>query len=178
MMPPTLPIGFATARMTFVPLQADDAPLIFAAYAQDEAVARYMTWRPHRCLAETVAYVTAALAGASHTYLLRDRADGRLHGTFEVRNNSAPHRLGYGYLLVQQSWGQGLMTEALAAVVDWALQQPGVWRIGDVCDVENIGSARVMEKAGLIREALLRRWVVHPNMGDEPRDCFAYAKSR
>jgi hypothetical protein len=33
--------------------------------------------------------------------------------------------------------------------------------------VENIGSARVMGKAGLVREGLLRRWLIHPNVGDE-----------
>jgi hypothetical protein len=35
------------------------------------------------------------------------------------------------------------MAEALAEVVDWALRQSSVWRIGDV---ENLASARVMEK--------------------------------
>jgi ribosomal-protein-alanine N-acetyltransferase len=66
------------------------------------------------------------------------------------------------------------MTEALAEVADWALRQPSVWRIGDVCDVENLASARVMEKASLV----LRRWGVHPNLGEAPRDCFSYAKVR
>jgi ribosomal-protein-alanine N-acetyltransferase len=55
------------------------------------------------------------------------------------------------------------------------LRQESVFRIGAVCDVENIGSARVMEKAGLVREGLSRRWLVHPNISDEPRDCFSYA---
>ena len=35
-----------------------------------------------------------------------------------------------------------------------------------------------MEKAGLEREGVLRRWGVHPNMGDAPRDCISYAKVR
>jgi len=39
-------------------------------------------------------------------------------------------------------------------------------------------SARVMEKVGLEREGLLRRWIMHPNVSSEPRDCFAYARSR
>jgi RimJ/RimL family protein N-acetyltransferase len=52
------------------------------------------------------------------------------------------------------------MTEALSAVADWGLGQPGIWRVGDVCDVANIRSARVMEKEGLEREALLRRWTI------------------
>ena len=70
---------------------------------------------------------------------------------------------------------RGLMTEVLTEVVNWALNQPGIFRIGAVCDVENIGSARVMEKAGMTREGLLRRYSVHPNVGPEPRDVFIYA---
>ena len=70
------------------------------------------------------------------------------------------------------------MTEALAAATDWTLGQPGIWRISGVCDVENLASARVMEKAGLVREGVLRRWIVHPNLSDAPRDSFSYAKVR
>jgi [ribosomal protein S5]-alanine N-acetyltransferase len=70
------------------------------------------------------------------------------------------------------------MTEVLTEVVNWALNQPGTFRIGAVCDVENIGSARVMEKAGLFREGVLRRWLMHPNISDEPRDCFIYARTQ
>lgn len=176
-MPLMLPDQFATARLAFIPLAIENAPLIFNTYAQDIEVARYMTWRPHKSIAETEAYIAFALSGGSHTYLLRDRDDGRLHGVFEVRQ-PASHWLGYGYLLARPSWGKGLTTEALAAVVDWGLSQPGVWRIGDVCDVDNLASARVMEKAGLAREALLRRWTMHPNISDEPRDCISYVRSR
>jgi RimJ/RimL family protein N-acetyltransferase len=35
-----------------------------------------------------------------------------------------------------------------------------------------------MEKAGLTREGVLRRWSVHPNISDEPRDCFSYSRIR
>jgi len=175
--PLMLPDQFTTARLTFTPLASQDAPLIFNTYAQDMEVARFMTWRPHKSPVETEAYVTSALSGSSHTYLLRDKADGRLHGVFEVRQ-PAPHWLGYGYLLARPSWGKGLMVEALAAVVGWGLCQSDIWRIGDVCDVDNLASARVMEKAGLAREALLRRWTMHPNISGEPRDCISYVRSR
>ena len=70
------------------------------------------------------------------------------------------------------------MTEVLTEVVNWALSLPLIFHIGAVCNVENIGSARVMEKAGLVREGLLRRWLMHPNISDEPRDCFSYARAR
>jgi hypothetical protein len=68
------------------------------------------------------------------------------------------------------------MTEALTTVADWALKQPGIWRIGDLCDVENLASARVMEKAGFFREGMLVRWSMHPNVSATPRDCFSFAK--
>ena len=64
---------------------------------------------------------------------------------------------------------------ALAEVAGWAMRQDDIWRIGAVCDVENRASARVMEKAGLEREGILRRWIIHPNVGSEPLDCFSYA---
>jgi hypothetical protein len=100
-----------------------------------------------------------------------------VRGAFDLRQ-TAPHRLEFGYVLARPWWGQGLMTEALTEIVHWALRQPSVFRIGAVCDVENTGSARVMAKAGLIQEGRLRRWLVHPNVSDEPRDCFSYARVR
>jgi RimJ/RimL family protein N-acetyltransferase len=53
-----------------------------------------------------------------------------------------------------------------------------MWRVWGVCDVENVGSARVMEKAGLSFEGVLRRHTIHPNVGTEPRDMRCYAKTR
>jgi [ribosomal protein S5]-alanine N-acetyltransferase len=70
------------------------------------------------------------------------------------------------------------MTEALSEVAGWAMRQHDIRRIGAVCDVDNPASARVMEKAGLAREGILRRWLVHPNISPEPRDCFSYALTR
>jgi RimJ/RimL family protein N-acetyltransferase len=36
----------------------------------------------------------------------------------------------------------------------------------------------VLEKAGMTREGVLRRFGVHPNLGPTPRDCVVYAKVR
>jgi RimJ/RimL family protein N-acetyltransferase len=70
------------------------------------------------------------------------------------------------------------MPEVLTAAAQWAMQQDAIWRIGAICDVENRASARVVEKAGLQREGILRRWIIHPNVSAEPRDCFSYAMVR
>ena len=174
------PETFRTARLVLRPIVADDAAVIFDAYAQDAAVTRYLTWRPHSSRGDTDAYIARCLAAPAEmvrTYVITGGADGDVRGAFDVRR-TARWRIEVGYVLARAWWRQGLMTEAFTAVVDWAMREPGVFRIGAVCDVENIGSARVMEKSGLVREAVLRRWMLHPNVGDEPRDCFSYARTR
>ena len=41
-----------------------------------------------------------------------------------------------------------------------------------------VPGARVLEKTGMIREGRLRSWLIHPNLGPEPRDCWCYARVR
>ena len=172
------PDTFQTARLTFRPLGMTDARAIFDGYAQDSEVSRYLTWRPHLSIRHTEGYVQACLkATTARTYVLVQRGTDDILGAFDLRD-AGPARLGFGYVLARPYWGRGLMTEALTEVVDWAMRQPSIWRIGDVVDADNRVSARVMEKAGLEREGLLRRWGLHPNMGEAPRDCFSYAKVR
>jgi [ribosomal protein S5]-alanine N-acetyltransferase len=175
-----LPDRFETARLVLRPIALGDAPTIFARYAQDPEVVRYLTWRAHRSEAETDAYIARCLAtptDEARTYVLTAHADGDLFGALDLRR-PVPHRLDFGYVLARPYWGRGLMTEALSETVRWAMRRDDIWRVGAVCDVDNFASARVMEKAGLEREGVLRRWLVHPNLGPEPRDCFSYAKSR
>ena len=175
-----LPDSFETARLILRPVAPGDAGPIFTGYAQDPEVVRFLIWRPHRDLADTEAYIAdclAASADKSRSYALIARKDGQLLGNFALRRSDL-HRLDCGYVLARPYWGRGLMTETLAEVARWAMRQGDIWRIGTVCDVENRASARVMEKAGLAREGILRRWLVHPNISGEPRDCFSYALTR
>ena len=48
------------------------------------------------------------------------------------------------------------MTEALSAIVRWGFDDVGLEKICSRMDVENVGSWRVMEKIGMIREGTLR----------------------
>src|SRR5439155_20109245 len=44
---------------------------------------------------------------------------------------------------------------------------PIFFRVWAVCETANLASARVLEKAGLEREGILRRWLVHPNVSTD-----------
>lgn len=175
-----LPDRFETGRLVLRPIARGDALTIFASYAQDPEVVRYLVWRPHRTLTETEAYIAGCIAAPAQngrTYALVGRSEGRLLGVLALRRPD-PHRLDCGYVLARPFWRRGLMTEAMSEIVGWAMEQAAIWRVGAVCDVENLASARVMEKAGLMREGILRRWLVHPNIGADPRDCYSYAITR
>jgi RimJ/RimL family protein N-acetyltransferase len=88
------------------------------------------------------------------------------------------HRAEIGYVLARSHWKRGYMIEAARAVVEWALSQPEVFRVWAVCDVENMASAQVLEKIGMRREGTLSRWIIHPNVSKEPRDCYCYALTK
>jgi RimJ/RimL family protein N-acetyltransferase len=83
-----------------------------------------------------------------------------------------------GYVLSRKYWSLGYVTEAATAITDWAASLETVYRVWAVCDVENKASTRVLEKIGMQREGILRRYIVHPNISPEPRDCFVYSKAR
>ncbi|HEX8068540.1 MAG TPA: GNAT family N-acetyltransferase [Pyrinomonadaceae bacterium] len=188
-----LPTHIETERLLLRPPALGDAPAIYETYARDPEVTRYLIWRPHRSLADTEEFLRAHLArrvadaddaaaqgsvevSAEVSWVLILKEGDQLAGMLAV--HPAEFRVGLGYVLGRAYWGRGLMTEAVRAVTELALAQPEVFRVWAVCDVDNRASARVLEKAGLAREGVLRRWSLHPNVSAAPRDCLCYAKVR
>ena len=173
------PESFLTPRLQLRKPRAQDAPLIFAAYAQDPEVTRYLTFRPHRDVKETEEVVRRFLEnwslGKSYCWLIFRRENDELVGAISAREDQG---INLGYLLARPSWGQGFMTEALGAIVEWAFLNPSVFRVWAVCDLENTASAQLLERNGFHQEGVLRRWSLHPNVSEIPRDCYCYAKTR
>ena len=61
-----------------------------------------------------------------------------------------------GYCLGRAFWGRGIMPEALRAVMDYLFDTAGLNRVWAGHDVNNPKSGRVMEKAGMRKEGILR----------------------
>ena len=83
------PESLATARLVLRKSRAEDAPLIFAAYAQDPEVTRYLRFRPHRELNDTEEAVERFLkgwrSGKSYCWLLFRRDDKALVGSIAAQ---------------------------------------------------------------------------------------------
>jgi RimJ/RimL family protein N-acetyltransferase len=174
------PEEIITARLRLrVPVLAD-APRIFERWTQDPEVTRYLVWTPHRNLQESESHIQRCLSGwdsgESFTWLIETLDAAKLVGSIAARVQ--PHGINLGYLLARDAWGEGYMAEAVDAVAAWFLLQPRVERVWATCDVENASSARVLAKAGFAYEGTLRRWDVHPNLGETRRDALCYSRIR
>jgi RimJ/RimL family protein N-acetyltransferase len=172
------PETLATARLLLRPPVLTDADAIFQKYAQDPEVTRYLIWQPHPNIEVTREFVQRCLRcwqeGTSFPWGVVRKEDDAFIGMIELRIDR--YRADLGYALARAYWGSGYATEMTRAVVNWAISQPEIYRVWATCDVDNLASARVLEKAGMQREGLLRRYILHPNISAEPRDSYCYSR--
>jgi RimJ/RimL family protein N-acetyltransferase len=120
-----------TARLLARPAVTADAQAIFEHYACDPEVARYMTWRPHNEISETLDFLRRCervwADGSAFPWSLWMKGSGEFVGLVEIRVHRTSVDLGYA--LSRRWWRQGLMSEALRSVLQWALAQPEIYRV-------------------------------------------------
>ncbi|HEY0872752.1 MAG TPA: GNAT family protein [Vicinamibacterales bacterium] len=78
-----------------------------------------------------------------------------------------------GYWLGEACWGRGIVSEAVVLLTEHAFTTLNLLRLFALPFADNLASARVLEKAGYVREALLRSSCVKYG---EPRDQLLYAR--
>lgn len=66
----------------------------------------------------------------------------------------------FGYWLGEHYWGQGIMSETVRAASEYALSHFGLARLEAPVFAWNPASMRVLEKAGFVREGVLRNSVL------------------
>ena len=115
------------------PLHLDDA-------------ARHMASRLHR-----------TLPGEGEWLNLAVECDGVFLGEVGVSLISHHHhQVEVGYVFLPSAMGRGYATEATARMVDLAFDALDAHRVVGRLDARNVKSARVLERLGMRREALLR----------------------
>lgn len=172
-----MPKQIETPRLLLRKPDADDAPAIFHGWAQDQEVTRYLVWQPHQHVEQTQQFVQGCLTAWEYEtrfpYMIVIRESDEVIGMLEARIECP--RLEIGYVNARAHWGKGYMPEAAQAIIAWAFQQPSIYRVYATTDVENTASQRVLEKVGMQCEGVLRKYIIHPNLSDLPRDSYIYA---
>jgi len=77
-----------------------------------------------------------------------------------------------GYCYDNQFWGNGYASESANAIINFGFNKLNLHRIFGTCHPDNIGSAKVMEKVGMIKEGCLRE---HKFQKGKWRDSFIYS---
>ncbi|CAN6287318.1 unnamed protein product [Urochloa humidicola] len=82
-------------------------------------------------------------------------------------------RASVGYRVARAHWGRGVATRAVRSAAEEVFAAwPWLVRLEAVADVENPASQRVLEKAGFVREGVLRKYIV---LKGRPRDMVMFS---
>jgi ribosomal-protein-alanine N-acetyltransferase len=71
--------------------------------------------------------------------------------------NKTSHRVEIGYDLEPAHWGEGIMSEALHAVLRYGFEEMGLNRVQAIIDSENVRSIKLVERLGFKKEGILRQ---------------------
>ncbi len=150
-----------TKRLLLRPFREEDAAPMFKNWANDPQVCRYTTWNPHGKVEVTQALVKAWVAEYEKpdyynwVIVLKD-GDTPIGSISLVQINRDYDWCEIGYCLSRTCWGQGVMTEAVTALIEYLFNQVGFHRIQAKHHMDNIGSGKVMQKSGMILEGVLK----------------------
>jgi RimJ/RimL family protein N-acetyltransferase len=181
---PAMHVYLETQRLILRRLTHDDLDDLVALDA-DPAVMRYINGgRPTSSEEMRTDYLPWWLAyydrgDAWGFWAAIERDSGRFLGWFHLRprETDAADEPELGYRLVRDAWGRGLATEGSRALIDRAFEELGARRVYATTMGVNIGSRRVMEKAGMRFVRLFHEELPERVPGDEEGD-VEYAITR
>ena len=118
----------------------------------------------------------ACRVGSDEYYAIQLKETGKVIGNIYLGNRDYNTKE-TGYIINENYRRRGYALEALTAVINQAFSS-GVHRIYAECDPRNTRSVMLLEKAGLRREAHMRRTVYfHKDANGDPiwKDTYVYA---
>ena len=145
-------VVLTTDRLTLRPWRESDLP-DFYEYASVDGVGQMAGWNPHRNVAES-RMILGSFIKHKKTFALEHK--GKVIGSLGIEAYSeenypeldALQGREIGYVLSKAYWGQGLMPEAVKAVIDWLFNEEMLDFIIVGHFDRNAQSKRVVEKCG------------------------------
>ncbi|RWR85377.1 Acetyltransf_3 domain-containing protein [Cinnamomum micranthum f. kanehirae] len=147
----------------------------FMVWVTDDRVSRFCTWDTYTNREDALNYLKEIL---SHPWYRAICIDGRPIGAISIAPGSLSNRCRgeLGYVLSSKYWGQGIATVAVKMVINTIFSEwPHLERLEAIVDVDNLGSQRVLEKAGFLREGLLRKYFIQKG---RTRDALMFGGTR
>ena len=150
-----------TSRLLLRQACREDAEPMFRNWASDPEVTKFLTWAVHSSIAvtETVigSWVQEYEKENYYQWMIVLKEIGQPIGTISVvRQNNRVEEAEIGYCIGSRWWHQGIMSEALSAVIEYLFTEVGMNRISARHDPNNPHSGGVMRKCGMKYEGTNR----------------------
>lgn len=174
-------ITIETLRLNLRRFEERDAEDMFRNWAGDAEVCRYLSWGPHTSVDMSLKRILNWIEGyqraGTYVWVLELKRKGIAIGSISVEiADDKGESCEIGYCLSKEYWNRGVMTEALQAVLHYLFYEVGYRRIQAKHDVLNVGSGRVMQKAGMQYEKTEHK--VGLRRDGTYYDCDVYVKYR
>lgn len=150
-----------TKRLILRKYNINDADDMFNNWTSDEEVSKFLAWRPHKSVEETKSILESWISEYENMdkyhWGIEMRSSNQVIGDIAVFNLKEKHSsCEIGYCLSRQFWNMGIMTEAMAGVIDFLFKEVRLNRIVAMHNVDNIKSGKVMIKSNMKYEGTLR----------------------
>ena len=144
------------SRLTLRKFELADAEMMFTNWASDDDISRFMRWATHKSVAETKAIIGNWVDGYKENTCYHWGIcieGGEMIGSVGVMITAEyDFKAEFGYCIGRRWWGQGYVTEAVKAVIDYMFCNTDIARIEAYHSVDNPASGKVMAKAGMRHE--------------------------
>ena len=142
-----------TAQLRLRQVRLEDADRFFS-FAGSETVTKYMFWKPHRDVRESVASIEKTLSryaqGNCWRWGIALKETDQLVGIIDLLGiNENEGSCTFAYMIAEDYWGRGFATEALTAVLGFAFERLGLETVWGEHFGPNGASGAVMRRAGM-----------------------------
>ncbi|WP_252176717.1 GNAT family N-acetyltransferase [Endozoicomonas sp. 4G] len=164
-------VSLKTRRLNIRPLQKKDCNALFKVYSDFKAM-KYWNHSPYETINQAQLHIEKVLNSIENNTSLKlamvQHSSDELIGTINLFNiHPESRRAEIGYILSSSFWGQGLMSEALSAFIDYCFETLRLNRLEAEINPENEASSRLLKKCGFKVEGLLKeRWIVDGKVTD------------
>jgi ribosomal-protein-serine acetyltransferase len=161
------------------PYREEDASALFEAVRESlPEVSRWLPWcHENYSIEESREFISSRAMVSQgvewYSFAIFERDGGRFLGGVGLNFFNRVHQMAnLGYWVRTSAAGRGVATGATRRVARFGFEQLGLQRIEIVAAVGNLSSQRVAEKAGAVREGVLRkRLLIH----GEPHDAVMFS---
>ena len=144
-----------TQRLILRKLSMEDLYDYYERIGSDGEVSKFMLWEPHQDIGETLESFGKTLAGYEegnyYRWVAEEKNGDGVIGTMSLlRFDEEEDSCSFAYMFAKDWWGQGYATEAMTAVVNFAVEKLEIKKITADHFAGNEASGNVMRKLGMV----------------------------